>query len=186
MGTFSPLTTHYYLYFVQFIARTKTILPPILLTVSCVFVCGAVPMWVVLSSASVLGLFEYKILGWDLAIARYQPRPCGQQGGLRLHLFFGKIFVIGIFGEFFKKQFWWKYFFNNIFGATYFENIFGENIFGAIFFENIFGENIIVAICFWKYFWWKYFFQKYFWHKYFLGKGTSLSLLHPRPTIPPT
>ena len=95
MGTFSPLTTHYYLYFVQFIARTKTILPPILLTVSCVFVCGAVPMWVVLSSASVLGLFEYKILGWDLAIARYQPRPCGQQRGFA-HTFFLELILIFI------------------------------------------------------------------------------------------
>ena len=116
----------------------------------------------------------YNILGWDLAIARYQPRPCGQQGGLRLHLFFGKIFVIGIFGEFFKKQFWWKYFFNNIFGATYFENIFGENIFGAIFFENIF---------WWKYFFQEYFWRKIFWNKYFFGKGTSLSLPCPCPTI---
>ena len=25
---------------------------------------------------------KYGKLGWDLAIARYQPRPCGQQGGL--------------------------------------------------------------------------------------------------------
>ena len=30
---------------------------------------------------------KYNKLGWDLAIARYQPRPCGQQGWLCPHLF---------------------------------------------------------------------------------------------------
>ena len=36
-------------------------------------------------------------LGWDLAIARYQPRPCGQQGGFAPILF--------------QKYIWQKYFF---------------------------------------------------------------------------
>ena len=59
---------------------------------------------------------KYYILGWDLAIARYQPRPCGQQGGLP------------------------PPFFRNIFGkSSLFKNDFGINIFSEIFFcENIY------------------------------------------------
>ena len=30
------------------------------------------------------------LLGWDLAIARYQPRPCGQQGGFAPTFFLEK------------------------------------------------------------------------------------------------
>ena len=56
-------------------------------------------------------------MGWDLAIAQYQPRPCGQQEGCAPHLCFGNIFGQNIF----LKYFWWRYFFFNIFG----ENIFG-------------------------------------------------------------
>ena len=56
-------------------------------------------------------------MGWDLAIAQYQPRPCGQQEGCAPHLLFGNIFGQNIF----LKYFWWRYFFKNIFG----ENIFG-------------------------------------------------------------
>ena len=39
---------------------------------------------------------EYFILGWDLATARYQPRPCGQQKGFT--------------STFFHKNIWQKYF----------------------------------------------------------------------------
>ena len=41
----------------------------------------------------ILYIFIYNIivlLGWNLAIARYQPRPCGQQGGLCPHLLLKK------------------------------------------------------------------------------------------------
>ena len=52
-----------------------------------------------------------KSLGWDLAIARYQPRPFGQQRGFAPTFFFEKIF---------RKSIFWQYFWHNIF----FQNIF--------------------------------------------------------------
>ena len=49
----------------------------------------AIIWWLVIST----------VLGWNLAIARYQPRPCGQQGGK----IFGKsIFFKNILVEFFS------------------------------------------------------------------------------------
>ena len=68
-------------------------------------------------------------LGWDLAIARYQPRPCGQQGGFAPTFFFRKIFGKSIF-------------FGNIFGDFFLENIFFENIFA----KNIFCKNFNLEI----------------------------------------
>ena len=55
-----------------------------------------------------------KSLCWDLAIARYQPRPCGQQRGFAPTFFkniFGEIFFFGnIFGEFILEIFLAKIF----------------------------------------------------------------------------
>ena len=92
---------------------------------------------------------KYVTLGWDLAIARYQPRPCGQQGGLCPHLFLEKygisIFFENIFGQFyFWKYFWQKYFFPQYFWQHFFgENIFSKNIFAKNIVEkNIFEKNI--------------------------------------------
>ena len=110
-------------------------------------------------------MVNMKILDWDLAIARYQPRPCGQQGGFAPTYFLEKYLV---WQHFFWKYFWWFFFwkiflvnifFLKIFLATVFcsknflrkyffekyfwENIFLKNIFGKnIFDENIFGNNI--------------------------------------------
>ena len=47
----------------------------------------------------------YSRLGCDLALARYQPRPCRQQNG----------FAPTFFSEIYISQ---KYFFENIFGET--------------------------------------------------------------------
>ena len=41
---------------------------------------------------------KYQILGWDLAIARYQPRPCGQQGGFA-PTFFSEMYLAKVFFE---------------------------------------------------------------------------------------
>ena len=85
------------------------------------------------------------VLGWDLAIARYQPRPCGQQGGLP------PPFFRNIFGKssLFKNNFGINIFFRNILDKNIFSEIFFcENIFSRIIFSenmflrNIFGKNI--------------------------------------------
>ena len=54
------------------------------------------------------------VLGWDLAIARYQPRPCGQQGG------FAPTFISEIyFGIIFNENIFLKYIFSeHIFGLS--------------------------------------------------------------------
>jgi len=108
-------------------------------------------------------LSKYTILGWDLAIARYQPRPCLRAArglcptfsetyfvfarSIFSEIFLAKIFLVKIFFSeiflgkiFFSEIFLGKMFFSEIFVAKifFFENIFGENI----IFTNIFGENI--------------------------------------------
>ena len=93
---------------------------------------------------------KYIKLGWYLAIARYQPRPCGQHRGFAptsLENVFGKCilkkYIFGIFLELFLvKLIFWKYFL-----LEYFE-------------RKICGENILKKIFLKKYFWWKYFWQK--------------------------
>ena len=91
-------------------------------------------------------------LGWDLAIARYQPRPCGQQRGFA-PTFFWKIFGKSIFSEIFLVNFFWKIFLLKIFLASIFcskkirenmflKTIFGENILTKIFLAKMFGVNI--------------------------------------------
>ena len=71
--------------------------------------------------------FPYKTLGWDLAIARYQPRPCGQQRG-------------------FAPTFFWKIFGKSIFSEIFLVNFFGKIFLAAIFCfkknrENMFEKN---------------------------------------------
>ena len=103
------------------------------------------------------------LLCWDLAIARYQPRLCGQQGGFAPTFFLGKIFgnfflniflvhffLENIFGEkqyFVLKKVLRKYFFEKYFWRKCFdENIFGKNIVhGNILDENILGKNIFFS-----------------------------------------
>ena len=73
-------------------------------------------------------------LGWDLAIARYQPRPCGQQRGFAPTFFFEKYLAKAksIFSEIFLVNFFWKVFLVKIFLAA------------------IFCSKKIL----WKFFWW--------------------------------
>ena len=42
--------------------------------------CVLLVVWALIP-AQCQDITKYVKLGWDLAIARYQPRPCGQQGG---------------------------------------------------------------------------------------------------------
>ena len=70
-------------------------------------------------------LLQYEVLGWDLAIARYQPRPCGQLGGIAPTIFwkyiwqkyFLEIFLTKIFFSemYLAKVFFWKYFYGKHF-----------------------------------------------------------------------
>ena len=53
-----------------------------------------------------------KSLGWDLAIARYQPRPCRQQRGFAPTFFCWKRYLEKAF---FDNKFWHNIFFQNIF-----------------------------------------------------------------------
>ena len=72
------------------------------------------------------------ILGWDHAIARYQPRPCGQQGGFA-SIFFQKYIL--------PNYFLWKYF---LWKNTFVEIFFVKNYFWRKYFlqKIIFGGNI--------------------------------------------
>ena len=59
---------------------------------------STIPMWTVRHSGSHSGNVckiedKYMTLGWNLAIARYQPRPCGHQGGFAPTFFFELILI---------------------------------------------------------------------------------------------
>ena len=92
-------------------------------------------------------MYRYYRLGWILAIARYQPRPCGQQRDFAPTFFFEKYLA----KVFFRKYFWW-FFFGKYFWQQYFVLKNSRNY----FFE--------------KYFLRKYFFEKEFLAKMFLTK----------------
>ena len=92
-------------------------------------------------------------LGWDLAIARYQPRPCGQQSGFApffLEIYFAKVFL----GEIFLANIFFLFVLKSL---KKFRWIFGKN------------KKKNWKYFWWKYFWWKYFFQ-YIFSKIFLSK----------------
>ena len=74
------------------------------------------------------------------------------------------------------KFFWWKYFFESIFG----ENIFFENIFGSnILFKKNFRENIFLKNIFGK----NIFDENIFGNNIFWGKGLHFPL-HPLQSTP--
>ena len=91
---------------------------------------------------------KYNKLGRDLAIARYQPRPCGQQGGFAPTFFqkycCQKCFFLKIF---FPEIFMVEYFFRNISTKHFFKKIIcicfqKYFVFSEIFCEYIFGSSI--------------------------------------------
>ena len=99
------------------------------------------------------GCFQnYVILGRD--IARYQPRPCGQQEG------FAPTFFL-------EKNIWQKYFLE----------IFLVNFFEKIFFWKIF----LVKIFFWKIFLVKIFLTKIFSAKIFISYPSPIWLPYKLP-----
>ena len=100
--------------------------------------------WKLINIISTISSRKWYVLGWDLASARYQPRPCGQQRGFA-STFFWEIYVKNIFREII--------FFNNFFGKNIFSGtllVVGGNFF--YFFKTIFALYFFEIK---KYFWWQ-------------------------------